>query len=257
MTDIRDHSTPPPRVQYVFYCHDIVTCGISFNEAITIVRWGLHPALTHPQRILNILCWCRIYSDCYVTLPADYTLFNSEKPALLLGKNDSIAGEQGQSLTWQPFSGDVGIPPSSKGIAGWLRFFSGVVWRGFVMCRLWIMDFRVTILDSRQVSDAKSWLVSYNVILKWQSFSADHFDERAYNITPGYSVLTLIWHWYCMTLQSKQTGILGVFGGPERRLEVSCCMHHFVTDSSQHELLRKTKALVGWGWWSILWWTTI
>ena len=80
------------------------------------------------------------------------------------------------------------------------------------MCRLWIMDFRVTILDSRQVSDAKSWLVSYNVILKWQSFSADHFDERAYNITPCYSVLTLIWHWYCMTLQSKQTGIMGVFG---------------------------------------------
>ena len=27
-----------------------------------------------------------------------------------------------------------------------------------------------------------------------------------------YSVLTLIWHWYCMTLQSKQTGIMGVFG---------------------------------------------
>ena len=187
--------------------------------------------------------------------------FQLWKPALL-GKSDRIDWEEGQSgqrFTWQPVCADVDVPPSSKGIAGWLRKFSGVFLKR--NCHVQTMNGGLSIYYLRFMTGIWSKVPDlFPTIWSWSGKAwqrlADNFDERAYNITPCYSVFSefdIDTAWRCNP--DKQTGEVAWKspvqhghslnsghrkGQPPQQppvYEVSSCMHHFVADASQLELL--------------------
>ena len=183
----------------------------------------------------------------------------------LLGKSDRIDWEEGQSgqqFTWPPVCADVDVPPASKGIAGWLRKFSGVFLKR--NCHVQTMNGGLSIYYLRFRTGIWSKVPDLFPIWSWSGKAwqrlADNFDERAYNITPCYSVFSefdIDTAWRCNP--DKQTGEVAWKspvqhghslnsghrkGQPPQQppvYEVSSCMHHFVADSSQHELLKKQK----------------